>query len=72
MGMIACVASVNPVLAPCAIKWVGRKGLSVKVITHCNNERGVDTGVLQIPDDSVICSGCESAIASIPRKPKTT
>lgn len=71
MGMIAAVPSINPALPPCAVKWVGKTGFaSLGVQTYCNQPRGIEKGVIQIPDDAVICGACETAIASVPRKPK--
>ncbi len=65
--MIAAVSSPNPIMPPCPIRWVGRKGLSVQAVTYCNQTRSVADGVVQIPEEAKICENCKKAIASVPR-----
>jgi hypothetical protein len=46
---MSMVAGVETIRGFCPIRWVGRKGLSVKAITYCNDEVNVADGVLQVP-----------------------
>ena len=34
----------------CFVRWVGRKGLKVKVFTCCGAEADASDGVVQVPD----------------------
>lgn len=49
---------------PCVIRWTGRVRLHVEVRTYCDAEP-IDAadGVLQLPDNTIICEACRKAIA---------
>jgi len=46
---------------PCVIKWVGRKGLKIKILTYCGVVEAAH-GVTQVPDDTPICEKCKTAL----------
>ncbi len=47
---------------PCVVYWVGRKGLSVRIISWCGNRADASDGTIQIPDDAKVCTTCETQI----------
>ena len=47
----------------CIIRWVGRRGLKVKVLTCCGAEADASDGVVQVPD--FVLEGQGRAVPSI-------
>ncbi len=44
------IAAVEMLDRLCAVRWVGRRGLKVKVLTCCGAETDAGDGVVQVPD----------------------
>ena len=46
----------------CVAYWTGRQGFSVAVRTYCGAQLNASDGVLQVPDKTKICKGCDTAL----------
>lgn len=62
------VIKVDGQADPCVIKWVGRKGLKVKAITHCGETVDAGDGVHQVPDAAETCSKCNTALRNLMKR----
>jgi hypothetical protein len=47
---------------PCIVKWVGRKGLKVKILTYCGGAADAGQGVTQVVDGTSVCEKCKIAL----------
>lgn len=59
--MIA-VTPVQSTQTPCVVKWVGRRGLTVKIVTYCGAVADAAQGVFQVPDGTFVCEKCRAAL----------
>ncbi len=65
MGMMAAVKRDGRE-KPCIVYWTGREGLSVRVITYCEEKVKVaDDGVIQIPDVEEVCNACNARLQKV-------
>lgn len=46
------------------MKWVGRKGLKVKIVTYCGGVVDAAQGVTQVADGTRVCEKCRDALAA--------
>jgi hypothetical protein len=56
--MIA-VIQTDPDQPPHIIKWTGRKNFHVEVLTYCEERFDASDGVLQVPDNALVCFKCK-------------
>ena len=47
---------------PCVVRWIGRKGLSVRALTWCGDDYSAADGVGQVPDEIKTCESCNGEI----------
>jgi hypothetical protein len=50
---------------PCIVRWTGRRGLSVRTFTYCNQDVAAGEGVLQLPDGAATCDACTAAVTTV-------
>ena len=50
------IAAIERPMGLCSVRWVGRIGLKVAVISYCNVRSDAGAGVVQVPD-SVFVEG---------------
>lgn len=59
--MIA-VIQVDETQPPHVVKWTGRKGLHIEIVTYCEKRLNASDGVLQVKDDALVCFDCKMKI----------